>query len=190
MSRDRPDASLPSTRDARWTTTGRNRLSDELRGAGLMLGLLLVAVALSVYASDSYGLLATTAVGLLGVAILVLSFPGYAFRGDERELAVVNADDERLRTQLRIAPRNGGTDRVVYDLDLAPGERTVVASPFERSEPYELTVPTTGGVARVEFVPPIPTETDADAPVATLELTSESIRCSQSAPGEKAMRSA
>jgi len=190
MSRDRSDTSLPSTRDTRWTMTGRNRLSDELRGAGLMLGLLFVAVAMSVYASDSYGLLASTAVGILGVTVLVYSFPGYAFRGDERELAVVNADDERLRTQLRIAPRNGGTDRVVYDLDLAPGERTVVASPFERSEPYELTVPTPGGVARTEFVPPVPTETDADAPVATLEVTSASVRCTRSTPGEKAARSA
>ncbi|AXR79766.1 hypothetical protein [Natrarchaeobaculum sulfurireducens] len=189
MSRDPSDAGLSSTRDARWTTTGRNRLSDELRGAGLMLGLVLIAVALSVYASGGYGFLTATAVGILGVAVLALSVPGHAFRESERELAVVNAGDEQLRTQLRVAPQNGGTDRVVYDLDLAPGERTVVASPFERSEPYELTVPTTGGVARAEFVPPVPTETDADAPVATLEVTSESIRCTQSGSGEQAMRS-
>ena len=189
MTDDRSDRSRSTPREyhARWGATARNSTRDELRRVGLLASISLLLIAAVGYSTDLGGILTTVVLLALAAILFVISFPRYAFREDDNQVAVYNESDDHIRTQLRIGPRTRDrADWTVYEIDLAPDERTVVTASFERAEPYVISMTVAGRELRTELVPNLSIRSDNETnPVYCLEITADAICTRQYASGHE-----
>ena len=165
----------PSER--RWDVTGRvGNIWDEIRQAGLMLGLVLMLAGLAMYGSDSYDLLAAATIFALAVFLFTISFPFYLFREDERELYVYNGGDDHITTEITVRPTAARGDVTKHQVSLPPGEGTELTVSVNPGERYTVSATVGGEEFSTEVVPVRQSAPEADRTDLRIELDTTKIR--------------
>lgn len=150
---------------------------------GLIVGGSFVLLGISLYTAESYGLVESVGLALLGLFIGALSFPYYVFRDDERVFAIVNAGDQRATFDVTMTPADTserirhGVERVRHRVDLAPGDGTTLSARLEEGTTYAVSVTVDGETELTTDVTPVPTAAELDdSTVFTLTVDSTAVR--------------